>query len=207
MKKLFVFGMMTLAMLAFVAAPAFAGDNKACTDKTSKTNTTLTSGKTCQASAKNITESVKAHACTGEMAKACAAEMGMTEEECRALCSKYTLVRMSIDGMTCTGCENSIKTTLTKMPGVHKVAKVSHKTGSVMVFVEQKHETVQQDMVTAVANKGYKVEIIPAVAKADADANAVKAGTKAGCNQPCSKPCPSKKTGTTSASAKAEGTN
>jgi copper chaperone len=69
--------------------------------------------------------------------------------------------------MTCGGCENSVKTALEDVPGVIKVAKISYKDGVALVcFDPEKGKT--DAMTTAVTNKGYEAEIIPAVARDDA---------------------------------------
>ncbi len=96
----------------------------------------------------------------------------ITEEQCRTLCAPYgetaTVRMVSIEGMTCGGCENAIKTALTEMDGVYKVAKVCHEAGFALVVADK--NLVQDNVLTqTVANKGFKAEIIPAAATMTAD--------------------------------------
>ncbi|MCP4684181.1 MAG: heavy-metal-associated domain-containing protein [bacterium] len=198
MKKLSVFTIAFLALFAFALAPlSQAGEGCGSASHAAKktTDAKLASAKTCQASD----------------AKACAASLGMTVEECQALCSQYTLVTMDIKGMTCTGCEKSIEASLVKVPGVHKVAKISHEEGKAMVFVDPK-KAGNDVLVKTVADKGYTVDIIPAVATADTkvetkavDAKGCTAAQKAACaakGLPCGT-----KTGDAKAKKTADGTN
>lgn len=128
----------------------------------------------------------------------CAAKMGMSVEECKEMCSKYSLVNMNINGMTCGGCEQSVKACLELVPGVVKVAKVCHKAGTAMVWT--KPNTVDgQTLVTAVSNKGYEAEIIPAVATMTTDAPVKAAGATKSCASTCTA---AKKANATQASAK-----
>jgi len=120
-----------------------------------------------------------------------------TPEECAEwakACEKYgdkaEVRMMSVKGMTCTGCENSIKATLTSTPGVLEVAKVSHKKGVAIVIVDK---TVAKNdvLTTTVVNKGYEAQIIPAVATTTDNAEVKKASSDKmpGCAATCTKPC------------------
>ena len=134
--------------------------------------------------------------CSPEHAAACAAKLGMTPEECQKLCAtgEYTHVNMSIKGMTCTGCENTISTCLQTVPGVVKVGVVSYKDGTAFVLVDSK-KVKNEDLVTAVSTKGYQAEIIPAVSVTPAGAQTVGAQSPCGaaaasaCAKKCAKPC------------------
>ena len=129
--------------------------------------------------------------CTAATAEACAAKMGMTAEECKQLCASgnYTLVSMEIEGMTCTGCENSIRTALKELPGVIHVGEVSYKEGRAYVMVDHEKAT-DKTLVSTVSGKGYKAQIIPAVATSGATGATTKVDSKAmGCSKSCTKTC------------------
>ncbi len=119
-----------------------------------------------------------------------------TPEECAEwakMCEKHgenAEIRMiSVKGMTCTGCENSIKATLTSTPGVLEVAKVSYKDGMAVVIVD-KTKAKNEALTTSVVNKGYEAQIIPAVAKTTDNAQVKKAsGDMPSCAATCTKPC------------------
>lgn len=104
-------------------------------------------------------------------AEDCAKMMNMTAEECAKACG-YTgemkLVNMNISGMTCGGCEKSVTTALEKVDGVVKVISVNYSDGSALVCYDP--SKVKTDAITtAVANKGYQVEVVPAVATTGTD--------------------------------------
>ena len=220
MKKLIVFGIMALALMAFMAAPTFA-----CGEKTSTTSAKADNGakaqmvsskSSCAASAKQASA---ASGCTGapkaEMTSAqaeeCLAKCGLTPEECKMYCDgeKYDMVWMNVNGMTCGSCENSVKTALTSVKGVVKVAKVSHTDGKALVVVD-KSQRCDQSMTTAVTNKGYEASIIPAVATMSDDAQAKPANAaKSSCtaSKACSATCGSKAKTTNVSAKKTAGTN
>lgn len=177
MRKSLYFSMLALGFLALALTPTVSqacdGD-KSTSTKTADKSTLISSKSTCasKSAEKSSLISSKAGCASRSAGKAststismkdCASEMGMTVEECRNLCSDYSLVRMKIDGMTCGGCENSISASLSKVPGVAKVAKVCHESGSAMVFVDPK-KVDNKTLTTTVTNKVYKAEIMPAVA-------------------------------------------
>ena len=128
--------MLALAVLvAFVTAPAVSLAGQSCGSKA--------------ADAKQISSKAQ---CSPEHAAACAAKLGMTVEECQKLCATgdYTHVNMSIKGMTCTGCENTISTCLQTVPGVVKVGLVSHKEGTAFVLVDSK-KVKNEELVKAIS--------------------------------------------------------
>jgi len=183
MKRAFSVTFALLAVVVLVASPrvSLAGS---CGDRAAKTT-----------GAEQI--SAKTH-CSAEGAAACAAKMGMPVEECQKLCAsgEYTMVSMSIKGMTCTGCENTITTCLQELPGVVKVGKVSYQDGTAFVMIDPK-KVKNEAMVTAVSNKGYKAEVIPAVSVTEAGQTQTvgdaqhpcgPAAAKA-CAKTCAKPC------------------
>jgi copper chaperone CopZ len=202
-------GIAMVAILAFAAAPIFACGEKASTanaEKASSKGYSCSSSKGTGTSASLVSSDSKANFCYSTAAKECAEAMGMTEEECIALCKsgKLTMVNMSIDGMTCGGCENSLTASLMKVPGVVYVHSISHKTGTASVYLDTR-EGKSDAVVTAVTNKGYTAEIIPAVATAETTTGTKTANSKAGCSTSKSA-CSSKKAGTTATTVKAEGT-
>jgi len=183
MKRAFsvTFALLAVAVLAFSPVVSLAGS---CGDRAAKTT-----------EAKQI--SAKTH-CSAETAAACAARMGMPVEECQELCAsgEYTMVSMSIKGMTCTGCENTITACLQEVPGVMKVGVVSYKDGTAYLMIDPK-KARNKALVTAVSNKGYKAEVIPAVSVrtvgqtqtvGDAHHPCGAAAAKA-CARTCAKPC------------------
>ena len=114
---------------------------------------------------------------------ACAAtcaEKGMSQahaEMCAKMCPTTSEVRVvSIEGMTCGGCESSISATLAKAPGVIKVINVSYQDGIALVAVD-KNKVCTKTMAKMVTDKGYKAEVLPAVATTTTDETA-KTDTK-----------------------------
>lgn len=168
MKKLSVVTIAVFALFAFALAPlSQAGEG--CTGSTSAKVNKEVNAKMASAT----------KACTAKDAEACAASMGMTPDECKALCSQYSLVKMDIQGMTCGGCEKSIEAALVSIPGVKKVAKVSHKEGKAYLFVDPK-KAGNDLLVKTVTDKGYEAGIIPAVATAETETMTKKASSHDG---------------------------
>ncbi len=173
------FCFLALAALVVVPASAFAGEG--CAMSKTATTTTATTAKMCPA---------------GEAAS-CAAKLGMPAEECQKLCAtgEYTMVNMSIKGMTCTGCESTISTCLSTVPGVVKVGKVSYQEGTAYVLVDPK--VVKNDvMLKSIGDKGYTAEVIPAVSltpvgtQLTGDAkHPCGTAAAAGCGAKCTKSC------------------
>jgi copper chaperone CopZ len=135
--------------------------------------------------------------CSAETAGACSAKLGMTPEECQKLCAggEYTMVNMSIKGMTCTGCESTISACLSQLPGVVKVGKVNWQEGTAFVLVDSK-KVQNEAIVKAVTDKGYKAEIVPAVSVTPIGATTgmdashpCGAAAASGCAKKCSTPC------------------
>jgi len=204
MRKFFAISLAGLAILAFAAAPIFAGENcakagdsKACAkvcgakgtsasaEKSGCPGATGASGEAKMIGAegsvdcKHLSKEECAKLCAEgsvdckhlskeECAKLCAEGKCkyMTKEECAKLCangSACEIVSMSIKGMTCGGCEQSITAALQKIDGVKKVVSVSYKDGSALVLVDP--AKVKSEMLaTAVTDKGYEAQIVPAVA-------------------------------------------
>ena len=156
MRKIFTLTIAGIALLALAVAPAIAAEN-------------VTGDKACTAHGANA-KMISADAKTCPHASTTGAKM--SAEECAKQCGytggKCDMVNMSIKGMTCGGCEGTITTALMTVPGVVKVVSISYKDGSALVCVDPvkvKHEA----MTTAVSNKGYEAEIVPAVATMPAE--------------------------------------
>ena len=184
MKRILIPAIAALAMLAIVSMPAQAGPGCSKGDKAA-----------CSAIGSKA-------ACTDANKGACMTKYGMTEEDCKKLCStmegKCDFTEISIKGMTCTSCETILTGALEKVPGVTKVVMISYKDGKAVVAVDR---TKAKDdfLVKAVADNGYQAEIIPAVvttvdAKPASSVEKSKAGcdvaTKAACAA-TGKTCPS----------------
>jgi copper chaperone CopZ len=188
-KKVLFVAFMVMAFVALGSMAAFAcGEHKAtktadaskvdakqvsstsCGTKASTTNATMASTKTTTANGA---------ACTVADKAACAAKLAAgqcTIEECLKACqakftesmgadaANYHLVAMSIKGMTCGGCETSVKTALMAVEGVNSVIDVCHKAGFAVVSVKNDSKFENLSVVKAVSAKGFESEIIPAVA-------------------------------------------
>jgi len=166
MRKHLTISLMALAAFAFVLSPITSVAGPSCGAKSnSVTKTTSADKSTC--SAKNHTISAKgksccagkgSKACAGHDLSKCAAKFGMSEEECKALCADYTMIKMDIEGMTCGNCEKIITTSLENLKGVKKVAHVSHEKGLAVLFVDSK-QIEDQTLINAVTNKGFKAQM------------------------------------------------
>ena len=186
-----------MAILALAAAFVFAGSNCGVSAKQASA-----SKATCYLSETGA-HHADGKACSPAEKEACAAKLGISVEECEDLCKSgsLTMVNMSVKGMTCGGCESDVKTALKAVPGVVNVSKVCYKSGSASVYLDTR-KGKSDAVVSAVANKGYQVDIIPAVATTTTVSDAKTAssktcsiGSKAACG------ASAKKTGTTKASA------
>jgi copper chaperone len=163
-RKIIIIAIATMAILALVAAFAFAGSNCGASAKQASD-----SKATCSLS-KTDAKLTSAATCTAAEKEACAAKLGISAEECADLCKSgsLTMVNMSVKGMTCGGCESDVKTALQAVPGVVNVSKVCYKSGSASVYLDTR-KGKSDAVVSAVTNKGYQVEIIPAVATTTTD--------------------------------------
>ncbi len=170
MRKLFTLSLAVLAILAFSISPILAGDDatttKPATEKAScpgkDASATTTSAKGGCPMMKNAAATTGAAQCTGHGTSA-----AMSPEECAKLCGKdggkCEMVNMSVKGMTCGGCENTITTALEKVPGVLKVVSVSYKEGTALVCIDPT-KCKSETLTTAVTNSGYEAKVVPAVA-------------------------------------------
>ena len=179
-----------------------SADSKTCTAKTNATKASADS-KTCSAtkainasgdkascsatcSEATKTNAMKASAngvCTKADMAACAEKMGVSVEECMKMCGEngtMTMHKISIEGMTCGSCENSVKTAIEAVPGVQKVVSISYKDANAVVCVDKKSNCTET-LTKAITDKGYKAQIMPAVAT-----TTTAEGAKASCSKSCS---------------------
>ncbi|QWC00246.1 cation transporter [Mycoplasmatota bacterium] len=66
-------------------------------------------------------------------------------------------VEYKVDGMTCSGCENSVKKVIKQLPGVHEV-EASHIGKTVFVYYDEK-QVKEGDIMNQVKKLGYQVEV------------------------------------------------
>ncbi len=66
------------------------------------------------------------------------------------------IVNLEVVGMTCTGCEVTVKNALTKVDGVQE-AEVSYKTNSAAVTIDPA-KVDEQKLIDAVNQSGYKAK-------------------------------------------------
>jgi copper chaperone len=165
-----------LALTAFAVSPIFACDHGAKTSASTGDAKAQMVGEHASCGAKADAASAKMMgekgACTahGDMkmsAAECAAKCAAMSPEDLAKCVKYDgqaqMINMSVKGMTCGGCENSVKASLEKIDGVVKVMSISYTDNTAMVVIDPT-KTKPEVLTTAIVNKGYTAEVIPAVA-------------------------------------------
>ncbi|UCG61218.1 MAG: cation transporter [Candidatus Zixiibacteriota bacterium] len=143
MKRILIISVITLAVLVLLVTAAFA-----CGDKKTDAQKTSTDKKV---------SSVNVAASCDDTDKPAATAHADGHSDC-------VLRLMSVKGMTCTGCEETISAELIKVEGVVEVVKVCHKSGQAMVKVDANAD-IDAELTKAINSKGYQAEIIPAVAK------------------------------------------
>lgn len=200
MRRLTIIGFAALAVMLFSGLQVYSGPNCSATKTTAATTVDAKAG--CPGHG----DMTKAHNMSAEEhAQLC----GMTPEQCAELCGGLDncgFTKMSIKGMTCTGCEKSIEAALTDVPGVVKVVKVDHKEGYALVCT-QKDKVEQASLTTAVTNKGYEASIVQAVAttaETSEKSSSIKKGCAATCGSKAAAACAQAKTKTACAGAKQE---
>ncbi|MCK4605955.1 MAG: heavy-metal-associated domain-containing protein [candidate division Zixibacteria bacterium] len=129
----------------------------------------------------------------------CAKLCGITPEQCAKRCAGHQnccVTRISVKGMTCSGCEKTISAALAGFDGVLRVVNVDHEKGMAVVCIDSTKVT-DADMIATIVNKGYQAKIIPAVAKSADGAKASRVtGLAPQCGPEAAKVCAaSKKTG------------
>lgn len=159
MKKFMCLSLACLALLAFVAAPTFACDGGKTTNTSASTTTTNTDGKLASST---TTADGKACCAAHSMTTAAAAD----GKECPF--AKGSMVNMSIKGMTCSHCESEVRASLEQVPGVMKVVSVSYKDGTALVCMDPA-KCKEASLTSAVSNKGFEAQVIPAVATSTTD--------------------------------------
>jgi copper chaperone CopZ len=174
MRKATILILTALAFGAFALSPVFACDKDKASASTGEVKAQMVGDKaSCGAKAEGASAQL-----TGDKAACAAACKTMSAAECAAMCGsmspealgkhlgyngKVQLVNMSVKGMTCGGCETSVKASLEKIDGVVKVCAISYKDNVALVAIDP--AKVKSDVLTTtVTNKGYAAEIIPAVA-------------------------------------------
>ena len=204
MKKVMMFGLAGLAVLALSVAPVVANNcakdganastqtKAACGSKTEGANATMIGANGSCSASKTTATTASANGEKGSCnyagqkltAEECAKMMGsMSPEECAKVCGydgKMEMVNMSIKGMTCGNCEGSVTTALEKVDGVVKVLSVNYKDGSALVCIDPA-KTKAETLTQTVTDKGYEAQIIPAVAMTGTGTT-----DKAACMKTCS---------------------
>lgn len=206
MKKVLSLSIMALALIAFAATTSSACGTCGCSSKAKETSATKTSEKSScasktdaekaacaskasgdKASCSSKTNATKASAsasCSEKDMEACAKKLGVSVDECKKMCSEkgsMTMHTISIEGMTCGSCEASLTKVIEAVPGVKKVVSISHKDKNAVVCVDKKN-TCTTTLTKAITDKGYKAQIIPAVATTAVSAP----GDKKACAKSCS---------------------
>ncbi len=145
---------------------------------------------------KNSTTSAKlaSAGCSPEQIEACLASVKVNHAELCAAAKDCNYTAMSIKGMTCAGCENSIKAALMNIDGVNKVLEVCYKSG-VAVVCANSNEASNEVLLKAVSAKGFEAQIIPAVATVSTDTRTSTIGSTG-------KTCGAAKKGTASTTSK-----
>jgi copper chaperone CopZ len=69
---------------------------------------------------------------------------------------ELSTVTLHVEGMTCRGCENSIKSTLKKKAGIREVA-ASHSENSVVVTFERDRITIEE-IKAVISDLGYQIK-------------------------------------------------
>ncbi len=167
MKKVLILGFALLAFAAFISLPnaAYAcGGEKSNTTKSAsvdKANAKMVSAKsgTCDGSAK----ATQVTAMSGKSGCSAKSTEAKTASADKAMESKFSYATMSVKGMTCGGCEQSVTAALEHVDGVVGVKEVSYKSGKAVVEYDPA-KCREASLTRAVADKGYEAEIIPAVA-------------------------------------------
>ena len=185
---------MILAVVAFAISPLIAEGEKTDSSKKTDAEKRSCSAKadkaSCSASANQALAESKGHCSEADM-KACAEKAGMTVEEYKAKHKDHAMRTISIEGMTCGSCENSVKEALMKVDGVNRVVSISHVDKNAIVCVDATKNS-NEALVKAVADKGYSAEIIPAVAKTEGSTDSKKVNSKS-CGSKDKSSCGSKK--------------
>ena len=141
--------------------------NNSAVNATMASSKTTGTGATCSVAdkaaclAKGASMTAASGTCTIESCiKACETKHA---ELCGANAVNHRLASMSIKGMTCAGCESTIRTALMAVEGVNSVVEVCSKAGFAVVCTAKDSKLSNESMIKAVSAKGYESQIIPAV--------------------------------------------
>lgn len=219
MKKALIFGLMLLALMAFVAVTVTAGEgcpskakakssNSATVDKAKATTVGSKSG-CSQPCPSTKGAATSASATNANHPADCNHPIGVQCNKDCGYAGQCQMATISIKGMTCAGCEGAVSAALTDVPGVVKVQKVSYQ--DEVAYVCYDPTKVKSSVLTqTVASKGYQAQIVPAVATSTTvDEATAKTVTKklpcgAAADAPCAATC--NKAKKTSSEKTAEGT-
>lgn len=175
-------------LVLVIAAVALLGlstaDLSACGgEKTSETKSTSASVSGCGAktatsgASAKLVDSKSTDAKVAHSKASCAATCAgarktgasaASADECTIDGKTCNVTTLAISGMTCGACENTVTAALAGVPGVMKVAKVSYESGEAAVCYDPttvKADKLDLALTRAVANRGFKAEVIPAVAR------------------------------------------
>lgn len=174
MRKILLFSLLTVALVSLVSVNVLAGDG-------------------CPHSKSTKVSSPKSASCAAKAGTIEKTSAELTAHDCAKKCGykgKCEMRSISIEGMTCGGCEQAVTAALSELPGVIKVTQICHKAGMAEVCIDPS-KVEDKALTKTVANKGYKAEIIPAVAKStDADPAKISSDkAKHGCKPGCPKTC------------------
>ncbi len=168
MKKVFTLGLTLVFAMALISSMALAGadctkgkaDASACAKSCG-----VTTAKACGTADTKTTAEADRAKTEGTLVNA--------DGQCTytGKCSEVTL---AISGMTCTGCENTIKTALMAKDGVIKVCAIDYKTGMATVCFDPA-KVEGGSLAQLVSTTGYESKVTTAVASGCA----AKGGTNA----------------------------
>ncbi len=179
-----------IALLFVIGLTFGVAQVHACGAEKSGSATSEMKGKSCGSAveAKMISSDSKSKKCPSSGMSSSASEMSAhcSPEECAEMakfCESYDgkceIRTISVKGMTCESCENTVKASLMKIDGVLKVAKVSHENGVAVVCIDP--DKVDNDALTsAVSNKGFEAQMMAAVSTTSNKQCASKSSAKAG---------------------------
>ncbi len=142
----------------------------------SKYSGSLAGGSACAYKNSKTSAKLASAICSPEQIEACLASVKANHAELCAAAKDCNYTAMSIKGMTCAGCENSIKAGLMNIDGVNKVLGVCYQGGFAVVCANP-DEASNEVLLKAVSARGFEAEIIPAVATVTTDAKTSEKGT------------------------------
>jgi copper chaperone CopZ len=182
-RKALTIGFTLVAFLALTLGTTYACDPAKCTSKTAQSPGCDHKATTNSASAKETPSTAAKAGCPFSKGVTTAAQL--TTEENAKLCNhegKCEYKTISIKGMTGVGCERTVTTAFSEVPGVIRVCHVSYKEGVAGVCIDPTKVT-DEALTIAVVNKGYQAAIIPAVVStSDTEDPSKLSGAKPSCS-------------------------